>query len=62
VSHVQSAVNDVEKALKTSNGDVSTLPALMAVVEERLGKAGFTLTASAELLVDEMWLDCTVIV
>ena len=38
VSHVQSAVNDVEKALKTSNGDVSNLPALMAVIEERLGK------------------------
>ena len=38
VSHVQSAVNDVEKALKTSNGDVSNLPALMTVIEERLGE------------------------
>jgi hypothetical protein len=35
VSHVQSAVADVEKALKSSSGD---LPALLAVVEERLGE------------------------
>ena len=37
VSHVQSAVSDVEKALKSSNGDLANLPALLAVVEERLG-------------------------
>ncbi len=37
VSHVLSAVSDVEKALKGSNGDAANLPALLAVVDERLG-------------------------
>ena len=43
MSHVQSAVSDVEKVLKSSNGDVENLPAMLAVVEERLGKCLFFL-------------------
>jgi len=41
VSHVQSAVNDAEKILKSSNGNVENLPAMLAIVEERLGKLLF---------------------
>jgi hypothetical protein len=38
VSHVQNAVADVERALKSEHPDLENLAALMAVVEERDGE------------------------